>query len=44
MDLEWHIYGASGHGFKLGTHKWVLNGIFMVQVGMGLNWEHMGPA
>ncbi len=27
MGLEWHIYGPSGHGFDLGTHIWVLNGI-----------------
>ncbi len=43
MGLEWHIYGPSGHGFDLGTHTWVLNGIFMGQVGMGLDWNaYMG--
>ncbi len=29
MGLEWHIYGPSGHGFDLGTHIWVLHGIFL---------------
>jgi len=41
MGLEWHIYGPSGHGFELGTQIWVLNGIFMGQVDMGLIWEHI---
>jgi len=33
-------HGPSGHGFELRTHIWVLHGLFMGQVGMGLNWEH----
>ncbi len=41
MGLECHIYGPSGHGFDLGIHKWVLKGIFMGQVGMGLIREHI---
>ncbi len=41
MGLEWYIYGPSGHGFELGTHIWVLNVIFMGQVGMGLIWERI---
>ncbi len=41
MGPAWHVYGPSGHGFELGMHIWVLNGIFMGQVGMGLIWEHI---
>jgi len=43
MGPAWYIYGASGHGFDLGTYIyiWVLHIIFMGQVDMGLNWEHI---
>jgi len=41
MGPAWYIYGASGYGFDLGTHIWVLHIFSMGQVAMGLNWEHI---
>jgi len=41
MGPEWYIYGSSGHGFDLETHIGVLHRIFMGQVPMVLNLEHI---